>query len=82
MRGPVALAYARFAEPTRAEAHEEYHDAVAPCRDGTAYAIPGEFVIVRGVRPGSDAWAPAVLISARRVRIEEWRSATSVAPAP
>lgn len=53
--GPVAMAYARFDEQTRAEAHEEYLDSIAPYRDGSTYAIPGEFVVVRGVRPATDA---------------------------
>ncbi len=48
--GPVAMAYARFDEQTRAEAHKEYLDSIAPYRDGLTYAIPGEFVVVRGIR--------------------------------
>ncbi|WP_412068795.1 class I SAM-dependent methyltransferase [Rubrivirga sp. IMCC43871] len=49
--GPVAMAYARFDEPTRAEAHEEYLASIAEYRDGDGYAIPGEFVVARGIRP-------------------------------
>lgn len=48
--GPVALAYSRFDEPTRAATHAEYLDSIAPYRTGAAYAIPGEFVIVHGRR--------------------------------
>lgn len=49
--GPVALAYARFDETTRDEAHAEYLASIAPYRDGTGYRIPGEFVVARGVTP-------------------------------
>jgi ubiquinone/menaquinone biosynthesis C-methylase UbiE len=48
--GPVALAYSRFNEAVRAEAHAEYLESIEGCRVGTGYAIPGEFVVVRGVR--------------------------------
>jgi len=47
--GPVALAYARFDEATRAEAHAEYLASIAGFRAGSGYRIPGEFVVVRGV---------------------------------
>ncbi len=46
--GPVALAYERFDEQTRAETHEEYLDSIAPYRSGDGYEVPGEFVVVRG----------------------------------
>ena len=46
--GPVAMAYDRFDEATRAEAHAEYLASIAPFRDGDGYRIPGEFVVVRG----------------------------------
>jgi len=47
--GPVAMAYGRFDEPTRAEAHGEYLESIERYRtpDG-GYAIPGEFVAVYG----------------------------------
>lgn len=48
--GPVALAYARFDDETRAEAHAEYLATIEPYRTGDAYAIPGEFVVVRGYK--------------------------------
>ena len=48
--GPVAMAYSRFDERTRADAHAAYLDTIAPFRRGSGYDIPGEFVIVRGVR--------------------------------
>jgi ubiquinone/menaquinone biosynthesis C-methylase UbiE len=49
--GPVAMAYDRFDEPTRAEAHEEYLGTIEAYRDGEGYRIPGEFVVVAAGRP-------------------------------
>ncbi len=51
--GPVALAYARFDEPTRQEVHAEYLDSIAAyrCCDGS-YSVPGQFVIVAARLPG------------------------------
>jgi ubiquinone/menaquinone biosynthesis C-methylase UbiE len=46
--GPVALAYARFDARTRHAAHAEYLGAIAAYCTGDGYAIPGEFVVVRG----------------------------------
>ena len=46
--GPVALAYARFDAPTRQAVHTEYLDSIGPFRDGTGYAVPGEFVLAVG----------------------------------
>ena len=43
--GPVALAYDRFDEPTREEAHAEYLTSIAPYRRGAGYHVPGEFVV-------------------------------------
>ena len=48
--GPVALAYQKFDEQTRQEAHREYLDSIASYRDGNAYNIPGEFVVARGIK--------------------------------
>ena len=48
--GPVALAYSRFSEHTKAEAHKEYLGSLAPYRQDEGYAVPGEFVIVAGVK--------------------------------
>lgn len=50
--GPVAMAYSRFDEATRAEAHAEYLASIAAYRAGDGYRIPGEFVVVRGERTG------------------------------
>ncbi len=49
--GPVAMAYARFDEQTRAEAKADYLATIEQYRQGTGYAIPGEFVVVRGIKP-------------------------------
>jgi len=46
--GPVALAYSRFDEASRAGAHEEYLQSIEPYRKGEAYHVPGEFVAVVG----------------------------------
>jgi ubiquinone/menaquinone biosynthesis C-methylase UbiE len=46
--GPVALAYSRFSDRTRDEAHAEYIASIAPYRRDSGYAIPGEFVVARG----------------------------------
>jgi ubiquinone/menaquinone biosynthesis C-methylase UbiE len=48
--GPVALAYSHFDDPTRESAHAEYLESIAAFRDGNGYTVPGEFVIVRGIR--------------------------------
>ncbi|MFT3808099.1 class I SAM-dependent methyltransferase [Arenimonas sp.] len=44
--GPVALAWSRFDAPTRQRVRSKYLEAIQPWRDGEAYRIPGEFVIV------------------------------------
>lgn len=46
--GPVALAYSRFDEPLRAEAHAAYLASLEPYRTADGYNIPGEFVVARG----------------------------------
>jgi len=48
--GPVALPYSRFDARVRAEVDAEYLRSIAPFRSGEGYEIPGEFVVVRGVR--------------------------------
>ncbi|MGP1395151.1 MAG: class I SAM-dependent methyltransferase [Inquilinaceae bacterium] len=48
--GPVALAYDRFDEPTRAAAHREYVASITPFRTPDGYRIPGEFVVCRGYK--------------------------------
>lgn len=49
--GPVAMAYSRFDEPTRREAHSAYLESIAPYRTAAGYDMPGEFVVVKGTRP-------------------------------
>jgi ubiquinone/menaquinone biosynthesis C-methylase UbiE len=43
--GPVALAYSRFDDQTREDAHGEYLDSIGPFRAANGYEVPGEFVI-------------------------------------
>ena len=50
--GPVAMAYSRFDEALKTAAHAAYLDTIAAYRDGDGYDIPGEFVVLRGVRGG------------------------------
>lgn len=45
--GPVAMAYSRFDDATRASARADYVASIAPFRAEEGYRIPGEFVIVR-----------------------------------
>ena len=40
----MALAYSRFDDDTRNEAHAEYLESIGPYRNGSGYEIPGEFV--------------------------------------
>lgn len=49
--GPVALAYARFDDETKASAHAEYLDSIAQYRRGDGYLVPGEFLIATGRKP-------------------------------
>jgi hypothetical protein len=42
--GPVALAWTRFSEHVRARVRQRYLGAIAPWREGAAYALPAEFV--------------------------------------
>ena len=48
--GPVALAYSRFSDEMRAEVHEAYLDSLSAHRQGQGYSVPGEFVIVAGIK--------------------------------
>jgi ubiquinone/menaquinone biosynthesis C-methylase UbiE len=48
--GPVALAYSRFDQRTREEAHAEYLASIERYRNGDGYEIPGEFVIAIGCK--------------------------------
>jgi len=44
--GPVALAWSRFDAATRQRVRRKYLEQIEPWRDGEAYRLPGEFVIV------------------------------------
>jgi ubiquinone/menaquinone biosynthesis C-methylase UbiE len=48
--GPVALAYSRFSHKMKAEVHKEYLDSLAAYRDEHGYSVPGEFVVVVGIK--------------------------------
>ncbi len=49
--GPVALAWSRFDAPVRERVRRHYLESIAPWRDGEAYRVPGEFVVVSARRP-------------------------------
>ncbi|HNV59202.1 MAG TPA: class I SAM-dependent methyltransferase [Rhodoferax sp.] len=49
--GPVALAWSRFSEHTRAGVRSRYLDAIDRWRDDPGYQVPGEFVVVSAVVP-------------------------------
>jgi ubiquinone/menaquinone biosynthesis C-methylase UbiE len=48
--GPVALAYSRFDEQTKQEAHAEYLTSIEAFKDGEGYLVPGEFVVTLGYK--------------------------------
>jgi len=48
--GPVAMAYSRFDDTTRASAYSEYLESISSHRRGNGYALPGEFVVTLGFR--------------------------------
>jgi ubiquinone/menaquinone biosynthesis C-methylase UbiE len=48
--GPVAMAYSRFDEKTKAEAHSEYVDSIKDYWIDDHYEIPGEFVVACGYK--------------------------------
>jgi len=52
--GPVALAYSRFDDGVRDEAHAEFVASIEPYRNANGYAIPGEFIIAAGTRPNQE----------------------------
>ncbi len=52
--GPVALAWSRFDDATRARVCARYLEAIAPWRDGAGYRVPAEFVVVVATRAGGD----------------------------
>lgn len=48
--GPVALAYQKFDEQTKQDAHAEYLESIASYKNGYGYEIPGEFVVAKGIK--------------------------------
>jgi len=48
--GPVALAYHKFSDQVKQEAHVEYLDSIKPFQEGKGYAVPGEFVVAVGYK--------------------------------
>jgi len=51
--GPMALAWSRFDEATRAKVWRRYVGSIAKWRHGSGYRIPGEFVVVRAMAPAA-----------------------------
>lgn len=49
--GPVALAWSRFDDATRARARARYTEAIEPWRKEGGYRLPGEFVVVSASVP-------------------------------
>ena len=50
--GPVGLAYGRFTDSMKAEAHKEYLASIEPYRVREGYSVPCEFVVVAGTKGG------------------------------
>ncbi len=48
--GPVALPYHKFTDAVKEEVHAEYLDSIAAYRNENGYAVPGEFVVVKGLK--------------------------------
>lgn len=48
--GAVALAYRKFDEQNKKEVHAEYIESIKSFSNGSGYEIPGEFVIVSGIK--------------------------------
>jgi ubiquinone/menaquinone biosynthesis C-methylase UbiE len=48
--GPVALAYNKFPDQVKLEAHAEYLESIAPFKQNTGYQVPGEFVVAIGYK--------------------------------
>lgn len=46
--GPVAMAYSRFDDATKADAEAAYLETIERYRVGPGFEIPGEFVVARG----------------------------------
>ncbi len=48
--GPVALAYNKFSDVVKEEAHAEYLASISRYKNGDAYKVPGEFVVAMGYK--------------------------------
>jgi ubiquinone/menaquinone biosynthesis C-methylase UbiE len=48
--GPVALAYNKFNDTVKKEAHAEYLDSISQYRTENGYEMPGEFVVTMGLK--------------------------------
>lgn len=48
--GPVALAYRKFDDTTKEEAHQDYLDSISQFRNGERYEIPGEYLIAKAMK--------------------------------
>jgi len=48
--GPVALAYSKFNEAVKTEAHAEYLDSIKQYKKENGYELPGEFVVTIGIK--------------------------------
>lgn len=48
--GPVALAYHKFSEQVKNEAHLEYLDSIKSFRNAAGFAVPGEFIVACGIK--------------------------------
>jgi hypothetical protein len=46
----VALAYSRFSAEMKAEVRKEYLDSLEAFRKGEGSSVPGEFVVVAGMK--------------------------------
>ena len=53
--GPVAMAWSRFDEETRARVRAKYIRAIEPWRRGSQYEIPGQFVVVAARKDSGDS---------------------------
>jgi ubiquinone/menaquinone biosynthesis C-methylase UbiE len=47
--GPVALAYNKFTDSIKEEVHADYLACLAPFKKNDGYAVPGEFLVARGI---------------------------------
>jgi ubiquinone/menaquinone biosynthesis C-methylase UbiE len=48
--GPAGLAYSRFSETAKLEAHSAYLASIEAYREGGGYSVPGEFVVAVGTK--------------------------------